>query len=67
MMEGRGTDPSGSRFGKVVGSGGHSNELLGCIKCRKFLSSWASISFRRRAVLHGVMEKDVKVIKKPMD
>jgi len=37
MMEGRGTPPSGSRFGKVVGSGGHSNEPLGCIKYRKFL------------------------------
>jgi len=37
MTRGRGTDPSGSRFGKVVDSGGQSNEPLGCIKCRKFL------------------------------
>ena len=36
MMEGRGMDQSGSRFCKVVGSCGHSNEPLGCIKCRKF-------------------------------
>jgi hypothetical protein len=37
MMERRGMDSSGSRFGKVVGFGGDSNELLGCIEYRKFL------------------------------
>jgi hypothetical protein len=31
-----------------------------------FLSSWAPISFRRD-MLHGMMEKDVKVIKTSMD
>lgn len=46
MMEGRGIDPSGSRFGKVLGSGGHSNEPLGCKKCRKFLKQLGAYQFQ---------------------
>lgn len=47
MMEGREIDPSGSRFGKVMDSGGHSNEPLGCIKCRKFLKQLGAYQFQK--------------------
>lgn len=47
MMERLGIDPSGSRFGKVVGSGGQSNERLGCTKCRKFLNQLGAYQFQK--------------------
>jgi hypothetical protein len=51
-----GLDASASEQGPVAGSCGHSNELLGSIKGKEFLTRRMSVSFSRRNLLHGVRQ-----------
>jgi len=40
---------------QVAGFSEGGYEVSGCIKYRKFLSSWGTVSFSGRSVLHGVI------------
>jgi hypothetical protein len=49
-----GLDSSGSEWDPVAGSCGHGNEPSGSIYAGNLLTSWATISFTRRNLLHVV-------------
>jgi len=53
MVGKRGLDSSGSGKGPVAGTCEH-NEPSGSIKCEEFFTTWVTISFSWRTLLHGV-------------
>jgi len=53
-MEMYGLNVSGSVWALFVGSCEDGNEPSGCIKARSFLTSFATVSFWRKPLLHGV-------------
>jgi hypothetical protein len=56
--EGHGLDWASSGYGQMAGSCECGNEPPGSIKCGgggNFLTSWETVSFSRRSLLHGVL------------